>query len=209
MAKEDYAECERRVLLSEGGYTNDPRDPGGPTNWGITLADARAYWKRGATADDVRSMPVGVAREIYKIKYWDALDGDELPAGVDYTVFDYGVNSGIARSGKVLRRVLALDTKDWHVTTEVLAKLKTVHAASVVNAINNERLAFLMGLRTWSHFGKGWAARVASVRSYSEHIAHDLTGDPPKPHVAFAVMAKAYPSDKHPIECLPILGSHT
>lgn len=203
--KADYDECERRVLLSEGGYTNDPRDPGGPTNWGITLADARAYWKRGATAEDVRNMPRGVACEIYKLKYWDELNGDQLPSGVDYSVFDYGINSGVSRSGRVLRSILALPTKDWHVTPEVLDKLKTVHAATVIEAINNERMSFLRGLRTFPHFGKGWTARVSSVRAYSEHIAHDLTGDPPAPHVTPAddVMAKAFsPAD---IVCAPLI----
>src|SRR5579863_3816769 len=96
----DYGECERRILLSEGGYTNDPRDPGGPTNWGITLADARLHWKPDATAEDVRAMPREVAERIWKEKYWDALNCAALPHGVDYTVFDYGGNSGIGRSGR-------------------------------------------------------------------------------------------------------------
>ena len=58
------------ALLSEGGYSNDPRDPGGPTNWGITLADARVHWKPDAAAD-VRTMPRSVAEAIYKAEYWD------------------------------------------------------------------------------------------------------------------------------------------
>jgi lysozyme family protein len=207
MAAANYAECLRRLLLSEGGFVNDPRDPGGATNFGITLADARAYWKRTATADDVRLMPRGVACEIYRLKYWDALNCDFLPPGVDYSVFDYGVNSGTIRSGKVLRRVLALPIDDWQVTPEVLAKVKTLHAASVVTAINNERMAFLMALKTWTHFGNGWSARVKSVRAYSEQLAHAFESEPPKPHVtpAGVVMAKAYPKDNHPIECMPIV----
>ena len=56
--------------------------------------------------DDVRAMKLSDAKAIYRAKYWDALRCDELPAGVDDSMFDYGVNSGIARAGKVLRRVL-------------------------------------------------------------------------------------------------------
>ena len=95
--------------------------PGGPTNWGITIHDARAYWKEDATAADVRNMPVEVAKDIYRSKYWDAMRCDELPAGVDYAVFDYGVNSGIGRAGKVLRRLVALSDRTSAITNEVIA----------------------------------------------------------------------------------------
>src|SRR6266849_6893796 len=108
MAASSYDEALARLLVHEGGYSNHPSDPGGPTNWGITIHDARAYWKKDATASEVRNMPVEVAKDIYRSKYWGAMRCDELPAGVDYAVFDYGVNSGIGRAGKVLRRKLGL-----------------------------------------------------------------------------------------------------
>ena len=100
MTASSYDEALRRVLVHEGGYSNHPSDPGGPTNWGITIHDARAYWKKEATTADVRSMPVHVAKDIYRSKYWDAMCCDNLPAGVDYALFDYGVNSGIARAAR-------------------------------------------------------------------------------------------------------------
>ena len=99
---------ERGVFPHEGGYTNDPRDPGGATNWGITIADARAYWKPGATAADVRTMPKSVAEDIYARQYAAPLRYDDLPAGVDYSVLDYGINSGVGRASKVLRRLVGL-----------------------------------------------------------------------------------------------------
>jgi lysozyme family protein len=166
-----YDECLNRVLAHEGGYTNDPRDPGGPTNWGITIWDARLYWKKNATAADVRAMPLSVAKDIYKAKYWDALRCDLLPAGVDDSVFDYGVNSGIGRAGKVLRQVVGLPAGNWHVTDEVLAVVSKNEPRALILAINDERLAFLKGLRTWSAFGVGWGRRVAEVRAYSLQLA--------------------------------------
>jgi hypothetical protein len=51
-------------------------------------------------------MPKWFAEKVYDAKYWDALNCDLLPAGLDYAVCDYGVNSGIGRAGKVLRRLL-------------------------------------------------------------------------------------------------------
>ena len=116
MASSTYDEALRRLLVHEGGYSNHPSDPGGPTNFGITLADYRKYVEPDATADDVRDMSVDEAKAIYRKRYWDAQRCDELPCGVDYSVFDYGVNSGIGRSGKVLRRVVGLPDNTSAVT---------------------------------------------------------------------------------------------
>src|SRR3990167_11046994 len=112
--KNTYSEAMRSgVFPHEGGYTNHPSDPGGPTNWGITITDARKYWKSNATAADVREMPKTVAEDIYRKHYASPMQYDNLPAGVDYSVLDYAINSGIGRSGKVLRRGCGLAGNDW------------------------------------------------------------------------------------------------
>jgi lysozyme family protein len=171
MAASTYDEALRRLLAHEGGYTNHPSDPGGPTNFGITIYDYRRYVKPNATAADVRAMTVGEAKAIYRKRYWDAQRCDELPAGVDYSVFDYGVNSGIGRSGKVLRRVVGLPDTTHVVTDEVLRAVAKRDPNALVIAINDERLAFLKRLKTWPVFGKGWGARVATVKSVSLRMA--------------------------------------
>src|SRR6266403_458072 len=86
----------KNVLANEGGYTNHPADPGGPISWGITIFDTRKYWKASATAAD-KAMPLAVAQQIYDQHFWDPQRCDDLPAGLDYSMFDYGVNSGIGR----------------------------------------------------------------------------------------------------------------
>lgn len=174
MAAADYPACEERVLLHEGSRYTDgvhPYDPGGPTRWGITIADARMYWKADATADDVRTMPKSVAEDIYRKHYWAPIHGDELPAGVDDTVYDYGINSGNGRAGKVLRRVLGLPTNDWHVTPAVLDAVAKREPALIINAINDERMAFLQGLPIWPTYRGGWTIRVREVRAFSLELA--------------------------------------
>jgi len=160
-----------RVLAHEGGYTNHPDDPGGPTNFGITIFDYRKYVKADAGAADVRAMKLDQAKAIYRAKYWNAQRCDELPAGVDYSIFDYGVNSGVGRSGKVLRRVVGLSDKTSTVTDEVLGAVAKRDPKALVAAINDERLAFLKHLSTWPVFGAGWSRRVAEVRSISQRLA--------------------------------------
>jgi lysozyme family protein len=181
MTAANFDACLKRLLVHEGGYTNHPSDPGGPTNFGITLADYRSYVKRDATADDVRAMRVGEAEAIYKSKYWDAQRCGEMQPGLDYTMFDYGVNSGIARSGKVLRRILGLPDNPATVTGEVLRAAAARDPRTVIAAINDERLAFLKGLRTWPVFGAGWARRVAEVRAAALSMAAGKTNAAPAP----------------------------
>jgi lysozyme family protein len=175
MALANFDVCLARLLVHEGGYTNHPSDPGGPTNFGITIFDYRKYVKRDATATDVRAMKLDEAKAIYRAKYWDALRCDELPAGIDYVVFDYGVNSGIARSSRVLRRILNLSNDSGLVTNEVIAAAQASDASALVRAICDERLHFLTSLKTWAVFGKGWSRRVAEVKSAALVMVADVT----------------------------------
>lgn len=178
MATSSYEAALMRLLEHEGGYSNHPSDPGGPTNFGITLGDYRKYVKRDAAAADVKAMRVAEAKAIYRARYWDALRCDDLPAGVDYAVFDYGVNSGIGRSAKVLRRLLGLaDT--GKVSDEVIAVARTANAPNLVGAICDERLRFLKSLKTWPVFGNGWARRVAEVRAAALAMASPSAAPPP------------------------------
>jgi lysozyme family protein len=165
MAASSYDEALRRLLDHEGGYTNDSADPGGPTNFGITLADYRRYVKPNASAADVKAMPVAEAKAIYRRCYWDAQACDDLPAGVDYAVFDYGVNSGAGRSGKVLRRCLGLSVTSAQITPEVIAAANAADAEHLIKSICDERLRFLKSLKTWGAFGRGWERRVAQVEA--------------------------------------------
>jgi lysozyme family protein len=160
-----YETCLPLLLAHEGGYTNHPSDPGGPTNFGITIHDYRKYVKPDATAADVRAMTLDDAKAIYRNKYWDAQRCDELPAGVDYVIFDYGVNSGIGRSGKVLRRVLKLPDNSSEIADAVIAAARAIDPKILIVAICAERLRFLQSLKTWPVFGAGWSRRVVEVKS--------------------------------------------
>lgn len=177
----NYDEALRRLLKHEGGYGNHPSDPGGPTKYGITIHDYRKYIKRDGTAADVKAMTLAQAKSIYKTKYWDAQKCDSLPSGVDYAVFDYGVNSGVGRSGKVLRRVLDLPDNTHVVTAAVVAAANRANASALVKKICDERLAFLKRLGTWPVFGAGWGRRVAEVRACSLRLAAAPSLEQPQP----------------------------
>ena len=178
MSASSYDEALARLLEHEGGYSDHPSDPGGPTNWGITIFDYRRYVDPRGTAADVRAMSLAVAKRIYREKYWNALRADELPPGVDYCVFDYGVNSGIGRAARILRRVTRLP-EDGPVTDEVVAATARFDAARLVDDICDERLAFLRSLATWNVFGNGWGRRVREVRAGALALAAKGEASPP------------------------------
>jgi lysozyme family protein len=168
--KETYHEAMQKVFIDEGGYTNDAADPGGPTNWGITIHDARMYWKPDATAADVRAMPKDVAEEIYAKHYANPIRYDDLPPGVDYAVLDYGINSGISRSAKVLQRIVGAEV-DGIIGPKTVAATAAAQPVDVINAIYAERLGFLQRLRTWPVFGRGWARRCKEGRALALALA--------------------------------------
>lgn len=146
--KQTYNEAIQRVYQDEGGYSNTPGDTGGPTNYGITIWDARKYWKATASAADVREMPQSVAANIYRKHYAEPISYDSLPPGVDYAVLDYGINSGLNRALKVYNNV------------------KTSDAIHTINAIYDERVKFLtsIGVGTKAKFLKGWLSRCSRGR---------------------------------------------
>ncbi len=148
-----------RVFASEGGYTNDPVDPGGATKYGITIFDARKYWKPDATPADVKAMPKAVASEIYRKHYADPMRYDDLPAGLDYSILDAAINSGVGRAPAWAGKALGIPVKSIN---DVVTPART--APDKVDLIQKYwavRLAFLHSLKTWSHFGGGWGTRCA------------------------------------------------
>ena len=166
MTTSGFARALPRVLAHEGGYVDDPFDPGGATNKGITFRVYDAYRTRnGLPTRDVRAIAATEVAEIYRLQYWDAVKGDELPPGLDYLLFDGAVNSGPSQSIKWLQRALGSVAVDGQIGQATLAAVMAHgHPAELIDGICDRRLAFLQALKTWPRFGKGWRARVEGVR---------------------------------------------
>lgn len=162
------------VLAHEGGYVDHPRDPGGATNLGITLATLRAYRGRPVSKDDVKRLTRKEAEAIYRKNYWQPIKGDDLPAGLDYAMFDYAVNSGVSRAVKELQRIVGTKP-DGVMGVQTLAALDARPAAYLIDALCSRRLAFLKSLKTWPTFGLGWSRRVTGVRSAAKDMARGIS----------------------------------
>ncbi|MEI9424310.1 hypothetical protein O7A70_24415 [Mesorhizobium sp. Cs1299R1N1] len=160
----NFARALALVLKSEGGWSDNPADPGGATMKGVTLANFRRYVKADGSKADLRKIGDEQVATVYRRFYWDAVAGAELPDGVDYAVFDFAVNSGPGRAAKYLQATLGV-SQDGRIGPATLAAARARPAGVVIDQLCDGRLAFLQRLPTWATFGRGWSDRVKSVRS--------------------------------------------
>ena len=155
------------VLAHEGGYVDHPSDPGGATNLGITRKTL-ARWRKvvpwtSLPKSEVKALNKETVAPIYRALYWDEIRGEDLPDGLDYAVFDYAVNSGPGRAVMALQRILGV-ADDGEVGPITLAAIAKRKPADLINALCDERFAFLQRRSTFPVFGKGWTSRVSGVR---------------------------------------------
>lgn len=162
------------VFAEEGGFVDHPKDPGGATNMGITIGTLSGYLGRKATVADVKNLSRVTAAKIYRVNYWDKIHGEELPAGVDYAVLDFAVNSGPARAAKFLQKIVGVNA-DGIIGVQTIRAVNAMDPIKIINALCDNRLAWLKGLKAWPNFGKGWGARVARVRKKAIEYAKGAT----------------------------------
>lgn len=179
MARESYPACLNFTLKYEGSYVNHPTDPGGPTNFGITQNVLAGWRGRPVSSTDVKNMTRQEAAEIYKANYWAAVRGDDLPAGVDLVVWDYGVNSGPSRGIKALQKALGVNV-DGFIGAATLDAARKADPDKTVRAVIAERQRFIRGLKTYSTFGKGWEKRIDACRALAlSMVKRSPTAPPP------------------------------
>ena len=159
------------TLKYEGGFVDNPFDPGGATNMGVTLATLSNYRSCTATKLDVKRLTQTEASAIYLKQYWEPLLAQQLPNGVDMFMFDYAVNSGPARAVKALQSSLGLPP-DGNVKVSTLQAALRQDQATLIRALASKRLGFLQRLRSFQQFGRGWKTRVEAVTAASLDLCH-------------------------------------
>ena len=150
-----------RVLSHEGGYVNDPRDPGQETRWGIS--------KRAYPHLDIRNLTRAQAVDIYRRDFWQRVRGDELPREFAFQALDAAVNHGIGNAVRWMQRAAGV-ADDGVIGPVTLAAVQRAQPADLVLRFNAERLRFYAKLTTFATFGRGWVNRVAGNL---EHAAAD------------------------------------
>jgi lysozyme family protein len=170
MSADNFGCSLSHVLASEGGYVHNPKDPGGATNCGVTQREYDAWRKRhGQPSRDVRLLDPNEREAIYREDYWNAVGGDDLPAGVDYCLFDFAVNSGGHEADICLQRAIQVLQSsagvavDGVIGPKTLAALRAADPRRIITEVCAERLSFMKEHCDWADFGRGWSNRVATV----------------------------------------------
>jgi lysozyme family protein len=162
--RSNFEQCLEWLLKHEGGFVDHPDDPGGMTNKGITAATYGRWLNEVMDVDTeiteelMRNIPDNHVEAIYREEYWNRIAGDKLPPGLDWSIFDWAVNSGTGRAARALQREIgvAADGGIGPVTLAAVAKKDTLE---LIEGIYQKRQTFYEKLSTFDTFGTGWTRR--------------------------------------------------
>ena len=165
-----FDEVFARLIGHEGGFSDDPKDPG---NWtgGRPGAGKLLGTKYGIAANtypdlDIKALTLDQAKAIYRRDWWDKIHADQLPGAVAFQLWDFAVNAGITRAVISLQRAVGV-ADDGKLGPRTLAAVNAMPVPDVIARFNAERLEFYASLSTWPTYGKGWVRRVAGNLRYA------------------------------------------
>lgn len=145
-----------RLLGHEGRYSNNPADPGGETNWGIS--------KRSYPHVDIKTLTKAGAKEIYLRDFWEPMI--DAPPAVRFQAFDFAVNSGISTAIRKLQSAIGV-ADDGHWGPISAAALKNMELNDILMRFMSRRLIFWTQCSAWPTMGKGWVVRGAHQLDYA------------------------------------------
>ena len=168
MSAENFLACFNETESFEGGYVNNPHDPGGATLKGVTQG-AYNSWRvgQGLAVQPVRQATDAEIQEIYRQQYWNPVRGDDLYAGLDLVMVDYGWGSGPVTAIRHLQKVLGVSI-DGQFGLETMGAIRPFFGArgsALINQLCDDRTAFFQSLSTWVYFGRGWTVRLNGIRA--------------------------------------------
>ena len=140
------------VLQSEGGWEDNSADPGGVTMFGVTLDEYQAY----------KANPHLTAVNLRNITMLEVSSCDLLPGGIDYLVFDFGVNAGCGRSIKILQQVIGA-TIDGSLGPKTLDLVLSTDPTILMQQFTHAKEDYYKTLNNPT-FEAGWLNRVAQAK---------------------------------------------
>lgn len=175
-ANERFQACFVEVLKWEGGYSDHPKDPGGKTMHGVTQRVYDNYRKsKNLEPRWVKDIAPAEEQDIYRRSYWDEINGDLLPEGVDEVTFDDCVNCGPFRAIAQLQEAVGAKI-DGHMGEETMRRIAEHEAHEIINKMMSIRRAFYKRLKNFKTFGQGWLNRCNGVQAAALKMAdaHDV-----------------------------------
>lgn len=164
--KENFDEALKAILKHEGGFVNHPKDPGGMTNLGVTKKVWEAWVGKAVGEKEMRALTPATVAPLYRKQYWDAVKADELPAGLDYLMFDFAINAGPGRAIRTMQKAIGT-TPDGAIGPKTMAALKAADPTDLIAKFSQEKELFYKALPTFATFGRGWLRRVDEAKSHA------------------------------------------
>ena len=169
MTQANFQACMNFTLSAEGGYCDVPGDAGGATNMGVTQATLSNWLGRPANVEDVQALTRETAEAIYRANYWDAVNGDGLPPGVDLMVFDFGVNVGAGTSAKRLQALIGVET-DGEIGPLTLRAVAMHDVKWLITTLGYSQQAYYTALNQ-PEFIDGWLNRTRNRTAMARTMA--------------------------------------
>jgi len=168
----NWKQAFEQMLKSEGGFSDDERDKGnqlpngrkGSTMLGVTQFNWEQHIGHQVTHDQMRKLTPADVEPLYKKKYWDVVRADELPSGIDYMVFDMGVNAGPGRSIKLLQTAAGM-TPDGLLGPITMSAVQAADPVILIIEFSHAKEDFYRGLDDFKTYGTDWLNRVVEVRA--------------------------------------------
>lgn len=170
--KDNFDTCFELLLAHEGGFVDHPKDPGGMTNLGVTKRAFEKWVGNEVSEHIMRNLTPKSVKPFYIDLYWRPIKGDDLPVGVDWSVFDWGVNSGPARAAKALQSIIGA-TADGIIGTRTLKQLAKFDPKQIVVDMYAIRKQFYKKLSGFQHFGNGWTRRNEETMQQAIEMIND------------------------------------
>ena len=157
------------VLKSEGGYVNNPKDPGGETMMGVTKAAWSTWLKKTIMPGEMAKLTIVDITPFYKALYWDKSYCPKLPTGLDYMVFDASVNMGVGQSIRLLQKSLGC-VADGAIGPNTMKAINDADVKTLIDKYSAQKEMFYKSLGTFATFGRGWMSRVAQVKQNAKEM---------------------------------------
>jgi len=168
------------VLEMEGGYDEDPYDPGGPTNRGITLSEfvrdkglELTPENFAALKAELKAITPATLRRIYRQSYWDAASCPELPPPLALFHFDAAVNQGVVGAARMLQQAVGAEV-DGEIGPLTLAAVAGRPVEETLAAYADVRRRRYRALPTFWRFGRGWLSRVDATLALAGAISRQM-----------------------------------
>lgn len=159
-----FEEAVEIILKKEGGYSNNLKDPGGETNFGIA--------KRFYPTLDIKNLTREQAIQIYRKEYWSRIQAEAMPPYLRLMAFDCAVNQGVSFCLNTMR-ALAGERAGTPMDV-VYAKLLKSNQDDVEREFVKRRLERYLTNKNFKTFGKGWTNRLFEVAKLSGFDVEDL-----------------------------------